>query len=520
MPRSEDPVLDLPMITVITIYPGASPKDIESQVVDQMEEAINELDDIVDVNTSIRDGLAVIRIEFLFGVDLAEKEDEVQSQVNSIKGALPSGIYDINVNKQSTSNVSIFQLALVSKSAPYNLMKTEAERLKKIIERVNGVRKVKLEAYPESEVRIALNSIKMTEMNISLDNIQNAIQSNNATIPGGALKVSDKLFNVKTSGAYSQLEEIKNTVVGSFAGKIIYLKNIASVYFDYEDERYLSRFNGERNLIISIQQKEGYNIFNIADPIREKLAATKLADDMQIEYVFDQAVGVKERVNTFMSNLIQGILLVGVIIFLVLGVRSASIVILTIPLSILIGLASVDFMGFGLQQMSITGLVVALGLLVDNSIAIIENIERFLGMGYSKTEAAIKGTGQLVAPMVSATLTTILAFVPVIMMPETTGAFIKAMPATVIATLVASLVIAVSLTPFMASRILKKRTKESVKLKGTFAFRGLKKFVEGPYRKGLNWALRNRTITLLFALGSFIGAILLFPYVGVSFFPK
>jgi multidrug efflux pump subunit AcrB len=409
-------------------------------------------------------------------------------------------------------------LALVSENGSYGLLKKEAERLKKSVETVDGVRKVEIEAFPEQEVRIALNPVKMTEMNISLDNVEQAIKSNNANIPGGAVKVSNRLFNIKTSGAYDDLQQIKNTVVGSFQGKIIYLKNIAAVFFDYEDERWLARYNQENAVYVTVQIKDGYNIFSVTDPIKEGLANFALADDVRMEYVFDQSLGVKERVNGFLNSLLQGIVLVGLIIFLVLGYRSSSIVMMAIPLSILMGLWVVDSLDFSLQQMSIAGLVVALGLLVDNSIAIIENIERFLAEGYSRREAAIKGTQQLIAPITSATLTTVLAFIPIVMMPETTGAFVKALPVTVIATLGASLIVAVTLTPFVASKVLKQTKDGPMNHTGTFMM--IKRFVEGPYRKLLSWAMRNRVITISIAILSFVGAMMLFPLVGVSFFPK
>ncbi|MEM9821581.1 MAG: efflux RND transporter permease subunit, partial [Bacteroidota bacterium] len=523
MPRSEDPVMDIPAVNVVAIYPGAAPKDIESQVVDPIEEVLNELEDVKEIVTDIRDGVSVTQIEFFFGVDPEDKFDEVQAQVNGIKDELPSDIYKLDFFKQSTSTVAIFQMSLVSNTASYARMKKEGERLKKVIEKVTGVREVEIEAYPEQEIRIALNPVKMTEMNISLDQIEGAIQSNNANIPGGSIKLSNKSFNIKTSGAYSSIDQIQNTVVGVYQGKLVYLKHLAAVYFDYEDEKYLARFNGERSLVLTVQQKKGYNIFDVADPIKDRLGKTQLAEDMRLEYVFDQSLDVADRIDGFSNNLLQGIALVGVIIFLALGFRSSTTVMLAIPFSILIGLWVVNYFGLGLQQMSIAGLVVALGLLVDNSIAIIENIERFLALGYSKKEAAIKGTQQLVAPMLSATLTTVLAFVPVIMMPETTGEFIKALPITVIACLAASLIIAVTLTPFVASKLLKAKDSQSGKptaKRETFTFRWLTRFVEGPYRRVMRSAFRYRWLTIGFAVACFVGALMLFPYVGVSFFPK
>ena len=516
MPQLEDPVIDLPNVYVVAVYPGAAPEDMESQVVDPLEESINELDDLKEIITTIRDGVAAIEIEFEFGSDPDEKLEEVQRQINSIQEDLPQELYDLDVFLVSTSTVAIYQIALVSENSTYRQLEREADRIKKDLEKVDGVRKVQVLASPEEELRIALNPVKMAEMNISLTDIEQAIQSNNANIPGGAVKVSNKLFNIKTSGAYEEIQEVKNTIVGSFRGKIVYLKDVASVYFDYEDNRWMARFNGQRSIFLTVQQKEGANIFSVAGPIREHLNAVSLPNDIRLEYVFDQSAGVEERVDGFLNNLLQGIILVGLIILLVLGLRSASLVMMAIPASILMGLLAVNAGGFALQQISIAGLVVALGLLVDNSIAITENIERFLKMGYTKREAAIKGTQQLVAPIISATLTTVLAFIPIIMIPDVTGAFIKALPITVIATLVASLLVALTLTPLLASRILK----EGASSKRTISFQGMQRIVEGPYRKTLDWVFRHRWLSIGLATASFIGAMSLFPLVGVSFFPK
>ncbi|MEM6723917.1 MAG: efflux RND transporter permease subunit [Bacteroidota bacterium] len=517
MPRMEDPELDLPNIFVVAVYPGASPEDIESQVAEPIEEAVNELDDIEAIETRISDGLVTVEVKFNFGIDGGDKKKEVQDKVNEVESDLPEGIFSLDVREISTSTVSIMQLALVSETAPYLKMKKEAERIKDVIEKVDGVKKVLIQAYPEQEVRIALNPSTMSQMGISLSDVENAIKSNNANIPGGAIKVSNKLFNVKSSGDYENLEQIRNTVVGSYNGKIIYLKNIASIFMDYEDERHIARLNGQRSLAIAIQQKSGRNIFKTIEPIQKKMAALSIAEDMDLEVVFDQSVGVKDRVSGFISNLVQGIVLVGIIILLALGLRAAGLVMLSIPLSILVGLFVVDLYDLGLQQMSIAGLVVALGLLVDNSIAITENIERFLAEGYSREDAAIKGTNQLVTPITSATITTMLAFVPVLLVPGTTVGFIKALPITVVATMAASFVISITLTPFLASRFLRPpadRKRQPI-LKS-----GLQTIVTGPYRRLLGWALNHKLITLILAVGSFVGALSLFPLVGVSFFPK
>jgi len=519
MPRREDPALKIPNSFAVAVYPGASPQDIESQVVDPIEEAINELDEVKEVHTTIRDGVAVFEVEFVFGEDPDDKYDELQRQIANMRDELPDGLYQLDVRKVSTSTVTIMQLALVSETVEYAGLRRDAERLKRELETVDGVRKVEIEAYPEQEVRIALHPVLMQEMGISIGDVEQAVQSNNANIPGGAIKVSNKLFNIKTSGSYEDLEEIRNTVVGVFRGNIIYLKNIARVVFAYEDDRWIARFNQQPCLYVNIQQKDDTNIFDVTHPIQGILDRFSFSEGVELAVVFDQSEGVRERVNGFLLNLIQGIVLVGLIIFLGLGVRSASIVMLAIPASILIGLLLVDQGGFALQQMSIAGLVVALGLLVDNSIAITENIERYIAQGLSPKAAAIEGAEQLKAPIISATLTTVLAFVPIMLMPDTTGAFIKALPITVVATLLASLVLALTLTPFLASRFLKKQPPGTV-AKRPWLLRHLRRFIEGPYRRGLAWAFRHKYLVIGLAVASLLGALALFPLVGVAFFPK
>ncbi len=518
MPQREDPALEVPNVLVTAVYPGASPEDLESQVVDPIEEAVNELDDIKEITGTIRDGVGIIEVEFEYGVDTDDKFDAVQRQVNQVRSEMPTGLYELRVRKFSTQTVTILQLGLVSDSAEYSLLESEAERVKDIIEDVDGVRKVEIEAYPEQEVRIAIDPLKMSQMNISLEDLERAVQSNNANIPGGALKVSDRVFNIKTSGAYDNLGEIRNTVVGAYQGKVVYLRDVADVYFDYEDERWEARVSGTRCLYVNVQQKEGVNIFDVTDPIQQQLNQMVFADGIRLHYIFNQADGVEDRVDGFLANLLQGVVLVGVIIFLALGNRSAYIVMMAIPLSILIGLWVVSISDYALQQMSIAGLIVALGLLVDNSIAIIENIERLIAGGQTRKAAASEGAEQLKAPIASATLTTVLAFIPIILIPDTTGAFIQALPVTVIATLTASLIIALTLTPLLASWILKDR--QNGQRKTTWASRQLRRFIEGPYRRTLHWAFRYKWLMIGLAVFCLFGALALFPLVGISFFPK
>jgi multidrug efflux pump subunit AcrB len=521
MPRTEDPPLQLPGASIIVVYPGASPADIEELIVTPIEEALNELDDIKKMESTIQHGITHIAIEFTFGTDASDKYEEVLQQVNSIRNELPSGIHEMEIMRWRSSDVSIMQLALVSETHPYRQLDMIAEEIKEKIEKVQGILRVDILAVPEQQIRINMEMEKMAQMNISLNDISQAILSNNANIPGGNLVLGGMEYNIRTSGSYTDLEEIGNTVIKSFEGRIIYLENVADIVFDDGDIRYQARFNGKRAVFLSVQQKQDFNLYPITGRIHEIITEHNNShpSGIRLYTVFDQTGSVNERISNFLSNLISGIFLVGLLIFFSLGFRASLLVMLAIPLSLVIGIGFVDLAGFGFQQITIAALIISLGLLVDNSIVVVENIERFISNGHDNKSAAILGTTQLSWPVTTATLTTILAFIPIIAMPDKAGKFIQSLPVTVVFTLTASLLIALTLTPYLGKLFLKKTgAKQSNK---RFGFKsGLKNFIEGPYRRGLSFLMGRKWMVIAGSFGLLAASMVLFSQVGISFFPK
>lgn len=526
MPRTENPTIYVPGAGIVVIYPGANPMDMEQLIAQPIEESVNELDDIKKIETTCLDGIATVSVEFSYGTNPKEKYDEIVQKVNSIRNNLPSDIFRLDIVEFTSTDVAIMQLAMVGDTVDYAVLETKAEKLKKKIEKIAGVKKVKMEAYPEQEVRVALDMEKMAAMNTSLDMIAQAIKSNNANIPGGSIDIDTKSFGVKTSGSYKSIDELRNTVVNSYQGKLVLLKNIATVYYEYEDIKYKAQFNGKKCLFLSIQQKEGVNVFTITEELTPLVDAFNktLPQGISVEYSFDQSKGIDKRINGFIGNLLQGILLVGIVILLALGFKSSVVVIIAIPLSIIVGLFFVDAGGFNMEQISIAGLVIALGLLVDNSIVIVENINRFIAEGYSSKEAAIKGTAQIGWAIVSSTVTTLLAFVPIVLMPDKAGDFIRSMPVTIIATLSVSLFIALTLSPLIISKTFKGYNNKTEAQKAFEKKKGveklLKRFIDGPYHKMLSFSLKNKLLIIIIAVLVLGGSMAMFNKVGVSFFPK
>lgn len=522
MPRTENPPIVAPGALVTVIYPGANPKDMEELVVSSIEEEINELENIDNIQSTIGDGIALINVSFDYGnYDENEKYNEVVQQVNSIQMDLPDDIREVIFKKKTTTDTKILQLALTSEHVEFEKLEEVAENLKSNMEQIDGIKTVEILAAPSKEVKISMKSDKMLLMGISIDDISNAIQSNNQNIPGGELKIGNKSFNIKTSGSYNDLEEIKNTVVGSVEGKLVYLRDVASVEFDYEDNNYLAAFNGQRSIFLTAEQKEGMNILDMLDEAKTKIDdfEATLPVGIDLNYVHNQAISVRSSVNGFIGNLLQGVVLVGLFVMLAIGFKSSIVVIIAIPSSILIGLGFLDLSGFGLQNISIAALVIALGLLVDNSIVVIENTERYLQMGLSSRDAAIKGTSQVASPIVSSTLTTLAAFIPIAMMQDASGDFMKSLPVTVVFTLLASLVIALTVSPLLLTKFIK--IKQGQIPKEQPLQRKLKKFITGPYRKLLNYSLNHTRQIITVSILVFISALFVFSrFVGVSFFPK
>ena len=521
MPRTENPEIVVPGTLVIAVLPGASPSDIETLVSDPIERAVNELDYIQRISTRITEGYSITSIEFDFDTDADKKYDEVLQKINGIRGELPEELYTLETWKWSTTDIVTLQLALVTSSGDWDELEYQADLVQKIAEKSDGVKKVKVFGIPEKVVEVRLDFPRMASMNISLSQIENAIVSNNMTIPAGTIDISGTGFNVKGTGRYTSLEEIGNTVVSTYAGNLIKLDDIAEVSMNRKDPDYLARYEGRMSAFVTVTQKTGRNVFEVTGKLKEELNlfAAGLPSSISLEYVFDQTEGVDEKINNFMGNLLQGIILVGIIIFLTIGFRSSLVIIMAIPLSVIAGIAILDFSGFGLQQISIAGLVIALGMLVDNSIVMVENISRHIRKGIAPPEASIMASSEIGWPVVSATVTTLLAFIPIAMMPDKAGEFIKSLPVTIMATLTVSLLVALTLTPVVAGAIFK--SFDPAKPPKVLPFNRLLGYlIENPYRKTLAFVLSHKWTTLITAASVFILSLALVPSIGISFFPK
>ncbi|HEX6224030.1 MAG TPA: efflux RND transporter permease subunit [Chryseolinea sp.] len=516
MPRSEDPEIEAPQYAIVVVYPGTSPKDMEELVVDPVEEKINELDDMKRIKTTISDGLAVFRVEYKYESDPDEKYQELVREINGLRAELPRDIFSIDIQKFQPSDVNVIQIALISENASRLKMKFYSEKLKDELEKISQLKNVEVQGLPEQIVRIELRLEKIAQMHIPLDAIIGALQSEMANIPGGSVVAGTKAFSVKTSGNYTNVEEIKNTIVYAANGKNILLRDVADAYATFDETKHITRLNGHRSVFVVAAQKPGLNISQtqkIYVPVLEAFKK-KLPANVDMVHHFDQANNVNGRLAGLGKDFLIAIFLVSITL-LPLGFRAATIVMISIPLSLAIGLVLLDLMGISLNQLSIVGLVVALGLLVDDSIVVVENIERWMREGHSRLEATIKATKQIGLAVVGCTVTLIIAFMPLLFLPEGAGDFIRGLPMAVIMSVVASMLVSLTVIPFLSSRLLKSHGSAQ----GNIFMQGLQKLIHGSYSLLLDKALKHPIVTTVVAGVIFFGSLQLFPVIGFALFP-
>ncbi len=519
MPRSEDPQFDMPITLIEVIYPGASPTDIETLVVNPLEAEFSDIENIKKIESQVKNGGARIEITFLYGVDSEASYNKVKQAVSSVKPTLPEGVQDLLVLKATPTSVAIMQLALWSEPIDYKLMEFHAKQLEKRLEAISDVRKANVWGYPQQIVAIDINLALLKHYGLSVTDINTILQRRAVNITPGFVDATSRRFNVKASGNYVQLDKVGETVIRSDDSFILRLKDVATIEFSGLEPNYLAYYDDKPVIFLTIEQRPHTNIFDLTESIENEIASfnKSLPENVKVDVLFKQSDSVESRVNGFFDNLWQGLLLVGIMSLIFLGLRESLVVILVIPLSFLVAIGWLDFIGFGLQQMSIVGLIIALGLLVDNAIVVTESIHREKKKVTCLTDAAASGTSKVGWAITSGTVTTMLAFLPMLLLASSTGDFVRSMPVTVVLVLLSSLLIALTLTPLLASRFFAKE-KNTPKIKTLQHYVNI--FAEQSYAKWLGRFMGSRWIVIIIAVICLAGMLSLFGKVGVSLFPK
>lgn len=517
IPRYENPPITAPGVSIFIGYPGASPQDVEKLILDPLEDAIHEISKIKRLQSICKDDLVELRIEFHHDVDINEKYREIIDKFNNIEKDLPEDIAYRLFVKWSVSDINIFQLAIVPDSLSYFELDRISEDLKNDLEQISGIKKVSIYGLPEKKIYVDVDPALLSQYHLSALQLLSILQSSNYSLPGGSIQMGARKVQVQLNTDLNNVYQLQNLVLKSDGKHVLLLKDVAHIYSKYENKDYIVRFDKKPAIFIAVSQEEKKNIYPIISKVKKVIQQYESRyPTIHFYPAFDQSRSVSYRLNNFLINFLEGLFLVGVIVFLLIHYRASLIILLALPLSLLIALFLLDTQGFGLQQVSIAGMIIALGMLVDNSIVVTENIERMIANGIPRDEAVIKAPSQVAWAVFSATSTTVLAFTPMLFLKSSVGDFVRTLPLVVIYSLVASYLISITLTPILSQMFLSTAHQE----KRSFLQRGLQVFLQRYYKPLLEHVLLSPHKYIGIAFIIFVFSLGLFPFIGISFFPK
>ncbi len=517
IPKSEDPITEFPGVAVAVILPGADAEQMERLVAIPIEDQINAIEDIREIRSASRAGLAVINVEFEWGADAEEKFGEVVREINVIRAALPDGVVDIRMRRYNPAQAAIVQMALTSDDASFRQLEAYAKALRDALERAPGVQQAEVWGAPPAEVRVAANLDQLAAYRLPLAAVAEALQREGVDTPIGAVEAGGRRFNVQSSGSFNSLDEIRRVALRAQNGSLVTVGDVAEVSWANDERSHITRFNGERSVFVSAQARLGQSIFDVIAGVRPRVNAFEqsLPDNIQLHRGFDQSETVTHRLGNLARDFAIALALV-LLTLLPLGFRASIVVMVSIPLSLAIGVVALQALGYSLNQLSIAGFVLALGLLVDDSIVVTENIARHLRQGKTPREAAIAGVSEINIAVIGCTATLLLAFVPLMALPEGAGAFVRSLPVAVVATIIASLFVALTIIPFLASRLLPRSDSGH----SNAALDGVMAAIHNIYRPALHVALAHPRKTVFAGLAAFFLSLGLVPQLGFSLFPE
>jgi multidrug efflux pump subunit AcrB len=517
VPRAVDPHFSMPVVSIVATQPGADAAEIEQTITKPIEELVQGLEDVQSVVSASSDGNAVIRAEFDWAGDPDQYFNDTVREVTAIRSQLPADLQGLKFDKTRTTNASILQIALLSDSASWYRMEKYARDVSEALGRYKEVRQAEIYGLPQPEISVAINSGRLAELRLPASVVVEAIRVGGADVPAGAVISGARRFNVETGGAFRDLEKIRNLPIRSNDGSIIRVGDVADVNISAAEQRVKVSHNGSRAVFITANQKQGTDATKLRNKLVEELARQQelLPPDIKAVIQFDQSKDIRKRLNELARDFAIALFLV-LITLLPLGWRASVIVMISIPLSIASGLLAISAYGFNLSQLVVAGFILTLGLLVDDSIVVVENISRHLRMGKSRSEAAIDGTKEITMAVLGSTGVLVFAFLPLFFLPEGAGKFIQSFIGTIVATITASMIVSLTIVPFLASRILKGDEPEE----GSPLLQWLMRKIDRFYHPVLHWALDRPRRSVWGALAGTCAAFFLVPLLGFSLFPN
>jgi len=520
LPRESFPDITIPYVFVTTTYEGVSPEDMETLITIPIERKLKGLAGVEEIRASSAEGLSTVAVKFMPSVDIDDALQNVRVKVDQAKADLPAELEDDPVVEEvNFSDIPVIRVVL---SGPYSLarLKSWAEDIKDQIDTIPGVLNVLESGGLEREIRVEFDLDRIRAYNVPFSSMIQAVTQSNVNMPSGSMDIGETRYLVRVPEDFKHPSEIFSIVAFVRDGKPVYLRDVAKIEDTHKDPLTRSRINGSPSVTLSVQKRSGENIVRICDQVRALVdeARPQLPGDLQLDITSDMSKNVRLIVSELENSILSGLILVLTVILIFIGGRSAVFVALAIPCSMFIGFALLAGLGITLNMVVLFSLILALGMLVDNGIVIVENIYRHMQNGQPGEIAARTGTDQVAWPVITATLTTLAAFIPMLFWPGIVGEFMMFLPKTLIMVLSASLFIALVVNPVLSARYQKVRAATLPDPDQPVRQAWIKRI----YLRLLKWSLGHRLIVLCTAFLFLTVSITAFGIwgKGVEFFPE
>ncbi|KAB2966896.1 MAG: efflux RND transporter permease subunit [Thermoanaerobaculia bacterium] len=526
LPRESFPDVSVPNILVYTLWPGANPGDVEKQITDELERELQGLEGIKQVTSTSTESVSLVNVEFVSGTDIDFALQKVRDRVSIAKSEFPEDAEEPILRELNFSDYPILQIHLSGELGPVELRRL-AKDLQDEIEAIPGVLRATLVGGIEREVKVDVDPERLRAYGVALQDVIDTIRDENVSIPGGELVLTGQTLALRVPGEVEDPRGVEDFVIKAVAGRPIQIRDVADVSYGFKDRSSYSRIDGQESVSLSVQKRTGANIIAVTDAIKAEVEGERgrWPEGVKATFLADQSKDIRIMVADLENNIGTGVVLVVLVLFVAMGLRNALYVGAAIPLSMLLTFVIVQLAGMTLNMMVLFSLVLAVGMLVDNSIVVVDNIYRHLQEGKGAVEAAMVGAREVGGAVLNSTLTTIGAFVPLFFWPGIVGDFMSILPIAVCIALAASLLIAFTANPTFAAATMKLGKDREVVIgddAGLPGHDGLGVRLLAAYRKALNWALDHRGIVVGGTLGLFVAVLVLFGAFnhGVEFFPE
>lgn len=519
------PEIDTNSIMVMTAYEGASASDIENNVTKPLENALNSVSDLKHITSQSKENISIITLEFEYGIDIDVATNDVRDKLDMVESALPDEVDNPIIFKFGTDDIPIILLSVTAEESTTGLYKILDDKVANPLARISGVGAVSVSGSAKREIKVYCDPYKLEAYNLSIETIASIIGAENRNTPAGSIDIGSHTYSLRVQKEFADASEMLGLVVGSYNGKTVYLKDVARVE-DSLEERAQETFNNlKKGGMIIIQKQSGANSVQISEKVLEKLPAIQasLPSDIKLGLIVDTSDNIRRTIDSLVETITITFLLVILVVYGFLGRwRATFIIMLTIPVSLLGSLIYLFATGNTLNIISLSSLSIAIGMVVDDAIVVLENITTHIERGSRPKEAAVHATNEVAISVVASTLTMLAVFMPMTMITGLSGVLFRQLGWIVSIIMIVSTVGALTLIPMLCSQLL--RLNPHMGKFQTLIFKPINKGLDAlddAYAKLLGWAVHHRKTVIMLGLGIFFGAILILgPVLKTEFFPS